>query len=77
MMIYIQNIYDILDQFDSCVICHCSLEVSFPKDFPDEWKFCCGCLLWAEMVISPRLDLKILRTIPGFIKAEKYITLVG
>lgn len=62
---------------DKCVICRCLLDRSFPKDFPDEWKFCCGCLEWAKIVINPTLNVKILRTIGIFKKVEKYITLVG
>lgn len=28
---------------DSCVICDYQLTKQFPKDYPDEWKFCCIC----------------------------------
>lgn len=27
-----------------CVICGFKFDKDFPKDFPDEWKFCCMCL---------------------------------
>lgn len=76
-MSYIANSMNILKGFDKCAICRRLLDVSFPKDFPDEWKFCCGCLEWAKMVVNPYLSVKILRTIPPFNKVEKRITLMG
>ncbi len=78
MSFILSNILKNIGSYDLCAICRCILDVSFPKDFPSEWKFCCGCLEWAKLVVNPKkLEIKILRRIPGFIRAEKKITLVG
>lgn len=78
-MSVISNFNEILNGFDKCAICRCLLELSFPKDFPEEWKFCCSCLAYAKVVVN-RLDLGnnqfLLRT-PKVKRIEKYITLVG
>lgn len=49
----------ILRGLDECVICHNTLDVSFPHNFPDIWKFCCACLECAEEItegVTPRSD---------------------
>lgn len=33
-----------------CVTCGIILTVGFPDGFPDEWKFCCYCLLFAKEI---------------------------
>jgi len=35
---------------DRCQICGGKLEDTFPKDFPKEFKICCGCLKVAEII---------------------------
>lgn len=42
----------IFKDIDKCVICGNTLEVDFPNDFPDSWKFCCSCLNWANYLIN-------------------------
>ena len=45
-----------LKQFEAdkkCAVCSFPLHNdNFPDDFPNEWKFCCGCLLIAEGIIK-------------------------
>ena len=38
-----------------CAICNSPLENRFPKDFPNEWKFCCSCLHMAQLIIKDNL----------------------
>ena len=54
-----------------CVICGFPLDDVFPNDFPEEFKFCCGCLIFAKtltkfdinsFIFNPRL-IKIYNTI--------------
>ena len=76
-MTLITNMNKILKGFDKCVICRSILDVSFPKDFPDEWKFCCSCLEWAKMVVKINPETEYLREISVIRRVEKRITLVG
>ena len=43
------------DITEKCVICYFRLTEKFPDDFPDEWKFCCGCLEMAKLIIEGNL----------------------
>ena len=70
-----------------CVICGRDNYKSFPEDFPEEWKFCCLCLTFAEIMIRDGNRWSILEHYRnyGYIdklnktldKIEKCITLVG
>lgn len=58
--------------FDYCAICDFPLDKKFPKDFPDNWKFCCSCHACAVIITegpTPRSDI--------FERIYKKITLVG
>lgn len=35
-----------------CAVCRSDLDKDFPRDFPDEWKFCCRCKIIAEMLVN-------------------------
>ena len=38
----------------SCSLCNYPLTTKFPDDFPDDWKWCCGCLALAKrMLVNP------------------------
>jgi len=42
-----------------CVACNYPHTKEFPEGFPDEWKLCCTCLGWAEIIIKGnRCDLE-------------------
>ena len=36
----------------SCSLCSYPLSTKFPDDFPDDWKWCCGCLGLAINIIE-------------------------
>ena len=36
----------------NCVICDFDFTEKFPKDYPDEYKFCCSCLMWARFIVE-------------------------
>ncbi len=72
-----QTLSHILRGLDECAICHFVLDLSFPHDFPDEWKFCCRCLKLANLAVNPFVSIEVLRTLPTFKRIEKKITLVG
>lgn len=61
-----------IEYIDCCAVCNHTLNKKFPEDYPEEWKFCCGCRMVAEIItegIIPRSDL--------FKEIYKKITLVG
>ena len=35
-----------------CSLCGYLLSKKFPDDFPDDWKWCCGCLALAKGIIT-------------------------
>lgn len=37
-----------------CAVCFTDLHDpgNFPEDFPDEWKFCCGCMNAADNIVN-------------------------
>ena len=35
-----------------CALCTYPLIVKFPEDYPDDWKWCCGCLALAKDIIK-------------------------
>lgn len=37
-----------------CAICNEKLSNEFPEDFPNEFKFCCACLGWAEILVCTK-----------------------
>jgi len=38
---------------DHCIICGDLLEKNkFPDDYPDDWKFCCGCKVIAGFIVD-------------------------
>jgi len=70
-----------------CVICGRFHEKCFPEGFPDEWKLCCGCLLFADHIAKdfrhvveesykpfPKYAKKLMKRLD---KIEKLISLVG
>jgi len=44
-----------------CAICNRPLENRFPKDFPNDWKFCCSCLHIAHLIIEGNLMISCWR----------------
>lgn len=68
-----------------CAICYSHLIKEFPEDYPNEWKFCCSCLDWANRLIGENFISKehLLRSkiLSGrgllFSKIYYKITLVG
>jgi len=43
-------------KIDKCSICRKGLHAVFPRDFPDEWKFCCGCCDLANVIVAYNLE---------------------
>jgi len=43
---------------DECAICFYKLDKlsKFPKDYPKEWMWCCGCLNVGEMLVEKGID---------------------
>ena len=39
-----------------CSLCSYPLSNRFPDDFPDDWKWCCGCLGLAKDIIASPYD---------------------
>lgn len=39
-----------------CTACRLHLDDVFPKDYPDDWKFCCICLVIAEEIATGVLE---------------------
>ncbi len=68
----LKRVYDTFFE-GKCVICGFKLDKGkFPKDFPDEWKFCCLCKKIADYIgkgVIPHAD--------KFKKVYAKITLVG
>lgn len=64
------------EDIKKCAICNCDLTRTFPNDFPDEWKFCCGCKIIVEMLIegTPTNMFSALRRVAKLVKEK--ITLV-
>ncbi len=71
---------------ETCVICDFSLNLGFPKDFPEKWKVCCYCKRYMEVIANGNRDLidiyyngknvdKKLKNLLD--KIEELITLVG
>lgn len=40
----------------NCSICGLFLTKKFPEGYPDEWKFCCICLLIAKEIVTETLE---------------------
>jgi len=59
-----------------CAICNMRLTAYFPKDYPDEWKFCCICLEMANKIINGTL-IKYSWMDYRIKKILKIITIVG
>ena len=38
-----------------CAICGYPLEDVFPDDYPNDWKFCCSCLSWANFILEENI----------------------
>ncbi len=63
-----------------CSICSSTLTEDFPKDYPDEFKFCCSCFGWIGLITAVKTDkwLKhLLDTNPTIKKIYKRITVFG
>ncbi len=64
-----------------CTICGCPLNIGkFHEDYPDEWKFCCHCLAWANAIIKDKNSawvIEALKVSPTVKKIYERITLVG
>lgn len=62
---------------DFCAICGFPLDDVFPKHYPKEWMFCCGCLDWAELIAKkdPILQTKQLKENAFLKKVYNRITL--
>lgn len=52
----------------NCVICDFDFTLKFPKDFPEEFKFCCSCLEWAKLMLTDEFFYREL------FASEDYIT---
>ena len=50
-----------LPKFGFCAVCGFPLTVLYPEDYPDEWKFCCSCLRWAELIAKDDPIVKFMR----------------
>lgn len=67
-----------LPKFGFCAICNFPLTVSYPEDYPDEWKFCCSCWHWAGLIARDDPIIKFLhvKNSPAFTEINNRITLV-
>ena len=59
-----------------CSICNSMLTRLFPKDYPDEWKFCCTCKRIAEILTGSE-GIIMFWTKEKIEKVRKKITLAG
>ena len=68
----------IKNKTSSCSLCSYPLSNKFPKDFPDDWKWCCGCLgLARRILINPSNYVDQMEI--GYLSGRIYrkMTLVG
>ena len=65
-------------KFGSCAICNFPLTVSYPEDYPDEWKFCCSCWHWAGLISrdDPIVNFLHVKNSPILREINNRITLV-
>jgi len=71
----IEKLFVPIDHQEECAICGCILDnKAFPLEFPDDWKFCCGCLALAQLIIADKYFYEVRHSLLA-IKIYEKITL--